>query len=110
MEGYRGEDFEDIRGIDGRTEEEGPELYCLECDKQHTMQDCGYRVVGIGSVEGVRGVILRELTYESASLEEKGGLGKSNLYVMRVMAVGTIRVSIPCEAWDSSSVQGQGDT
>src|SRR5438270_7677440 len=108
MEGCRGKDFGDIRGIDDRTEEEGPELFCLECDKQHTTQDCGCRV-GIESVEGVGGVILRGLTCESASLEEKGGPEKSSLYVMRVMAVGTTGVSIPCEAWDSSSVQRQGD-
>src|SRR4051812_1561153 len=109
MEGCRGEDFRDIRGIDGRTEGEGPELYCLECNKQHTTHDYGCGV-DIGSVERVGGVILRGLTCESALLEEKGGSGKSSLYVMLVMAVGTTGVSVPCEAWDSSSVQRQGDT
>src|SRR2546430_10555027 len=109
MECCRGEDFGDIRGIDGRNEGESPELYCLKCDKQHTAQDCDCRV-GIESVEGVRGVILRGLTCESASLEEKGGSEKRSLYVMRAMAVGTTGVSIPCEACDSSSVQRQGGT
>src|SRR3954463_4525090 len=108
MECCRGEDFGDIRGNDGRNEGESPELYCLECDKQYTTQDCSCRV-GIGSVEGVGGVILRGLTCESASLEEKGGPGKSSLYVMHAMAVGITRVLILCEAWDSSSVQRQGD-
>src|SRR3954463_5799486 len=110
MECCRGEDFGDIRGIDGRNEGESPELYCLKCDKQHTTHDCGCRV-GIGSVEGVGGVILRGFTCEPASLEEKEGPGKRSLYVMRVMAVdSTTGVSISCEAWDSSSVQRQGDT
>src|SRR4051812_21016209 len=109
MEGCRREDFRDIRGINNRNKGESPKLYCLECDKQHTKQHCSCQV-GIGSMEGVGGVILRGLTCESASLEEKGGPEKSILYVMRVMAVGTTGVSIPCEVRDSSSVQRQGNT
>ena len=76
MEGYRGEDFGDIKGIDGRNKGESPELFCLECDKQHTMQDCGCGI-GIESVEGVGGVILRRLTCESASLEEREVQGEA---------------------------------